>query len=200
MVDNENKFIFEDGNFLIAFSTSEDGNLAYKYGGEKQVGQNRTKFLKRIGIDSNHLHIIQPTHSNAISVKDRFTSNTETYRQSLVVEGEYDDFKAGVDGFLTFNQEYVGLLTGDCIPLLLWHHISSLHGVIHIGLLGVINKIVNNLQPIFSKYHIEPSEVNYLIGPAIHQESYDLKNSSLWNGIKEEVLSKTPRFEEFIGQ
>ena len=99
MIDYENKSIFRDGNFLIAFSTSEDGNLAYRYGSKEQVDQNRTKFFKRSGIDPNCLHIIKPTHSNAISVKDRFTSNTETYRQRLVVEGEYEGFKAGIDGF-----------------------------------------------------------------------------------------------------
>lgn len=199
MTNSENKYSFVDGIFQISFSTRDDGNLSYNYGPKDEVEQNRAKFYEKALIDRNNLHLIQPTHSNALSVKDTHNGKIATYRQPLIAEGEFQGFKTGVDGYLTFDrEEYVGLLSGDCIPLVTWHHESNMHGILHVGLLGVINKIVYNLRQVFEKYEIEPSDVQYLMGPAIHQESYNLRNSGLWSGIQEAVLKAYPEFKNFI--
>lgn len=92
----------------------------------------------------------------------------------------------------------IAMLTGDCVPLIIWHHPTKLHGILHIGLLGLVNNIITNLMKVYSKYSIDSSEVNYFLGPAITKKNYNLSFSGLWSAIGDQVITKNAVIQNYI--
>src|SRR3989344_404729 len=183
--------------FRIAFSTKKDGNMSLGYGEEKLVHNNRKKFFGELGLHEEEILFISPKHSNAVSLGVEKNEIT-IYTSPPAVEGDFEGFKNGIDGHLTTSEYPVGVMTGDCVPLIIYHERSNLHGIIHIGLLGVVNNTIKNLENICNDLNIDPFELGFYMGPSIKQKSYDLKYSTLWSGIKERVEKNAQFIKEFI--
>src|ERR1041385_5798405 len=132
------------GQFLIEFSTKADGNLRYAFGDKDVVEGNRVSFARRVGIDYDDVLWIDPSHSANVCIIDSCEVPLETYSQRATIDCDlFKGYETGFDGMLTFDpSKLIGVLTADCIPLLVWHHETSLHGIVHVGLLGLLNNIV----------------------------------------------------------
>ncbi len=189
-----------DADFFIAMSTKADGNMAYEYDDEKLVTINRQKFFDLHDIVPELTHEIKICHSTNIDII-RCVSNEKVIKQFVKpprINSDIKGYFTGSDGCLTCENLSVALLTADCIPLMLWHTPTNLHGIVHVGLLGAINGIVLNLQDTFEEIGVNSSDVNYYVGPGIMRDNYNISKSGLWRKIKEEFETNLPHMKKYV--
>lgn len=108
--------IVNTGNYSIAFSTKDDGNMLRTNEHRIEVHNNRLNFLAKNNIDPNNLFIINTSHSpnvEVINVKGN-TYNKKTYLQKPFIETDFDHYYTGSDGAITFDPELsIGLISAD---------------------------------------------------------------------------------------
>ncbi len=167
----------------------------------EQVHKNRLLFIKKNKIDIKNLFIIHTSHSSNIEVINS-KNNTylkETYIQYPIIKTDLDHYYTGADGAITFSPYLsIGLISGDCVPLILWDNISGMHGILHIGLLGTLNNMVQTLPQIFNTYNVKFKNVNFYLGPSITQKNYNINNSSMWSLVEKQVRKKIPDIYKYI--
>lgn len=186
---------------LISFSTIDDGNMWRSNENRLISKKNRNDFLSNNNIHPNSLFRIRPSHSaniDLISVEKGYHF-IKRFFHSPYINTDFDHYYDGSDGILTFDRNYtVGLISGDCTPLIVIHETSGLHGIIHVGMLGALNYMVFGLAPIFEKYDIKIDDVTFYLGPSISKQDYLLSNSGLWNAISTQATNSVPKLNDFL--
>lgn len=189
------------GKFNIAFSSKSDGNMQRNIKNRNFINQTRESFLKKNNVNLDKFTRIRATHSPNIAIQKYGESIVcqKLYRQTPIVDTNIDFYYDGCDGILTFDTDIaIGLMSGDCIPLIIWDNTTNLHGIIHVGLLGGLNNIVKLLLPIFRDNNVDISNTNYYLGPSISVDDYNLNKSGLWNTISEQAIKKVPTIGNFM--
>lgn len=178
--------------FCAAFSTKVDGNMERVHAKREETVSNRNAFLQRIGILSRPMLRVRPSHSPNIEVVsiDGNSLAKNVYLRSPNIVADFDFYDIGADGVLTFDKfAAVSLISGDCIPLLVFDSVSGLHGILHIGLLGALNEMVYGLPPILDGLKVPTGSLSAYLGPSISKRNYDVTRSGLWLAIEDQVKS-----------
>jgi hypothetical protein len=69
----------------------------------------------------------------------------------------------------------VGVLTADCVPILLAHESGSFVGAIHAGWRGLLSGVIGRaIERICRVHQVQPGEVLAAIGPTIDAEHYEV--------------------------
>jgi copper oxidase (laccase) domain-containing protein len=201
MTNNLMPQILNSAGFQIVFSTKHDGNMLRTNETRTVVHENRMKFLKHCGIRADDLALIRTSHSPNIDILERSKTgfSRRTYIRPPVIDTDFDFYYAGSDGLLTFQDDlYIGLLSGDCVPVIVWDSSSGLHGILHVGLLGALNGMVMGLQRVLQDIGVKSSDVYIYLGPSITQRNYNISRSGLWSAIVHQVDHKEPDVRRFI--
>jgi copper oxidase (laccase) domain-containing protein len=188
--------VIKNQQFTIYHSTKQDGNMGYDFDDEKVVNDNRSKFLKKNNIEGPIREIINCHSSNVAFISENSEDKCFYNDPELITDNE--SIKTGIDGLLTFDQIAICGITGDCIPLAVWEPESSLHGLVHIGLLGGLNGIINSLQQFLKYFSLDPAKVRYYIGPSITVKNYNISKSGVWRQIGEKARKTIPDIDRFI--
>lgn len=114
----------------------------------------------------------------------------------VIIEGNYDECNITCDAQVT-NQPGIGLgiLTADCLPVLLADPVNLVVGAIHAGWKGAINNIFENTITSMTKLGADISNINLLLGPCISQESYEV-GPEFYQKFLEEQASNSKFFIE----
>jgi len=98
-------------------------------------------------------------------------------------------FKA--DTIIT-NQEKlpIGILTADCVPILIYDNISNTIAAVHAGWKGAYKGIVNKVINFMLKKGCKKENISAAIGPCITQKSYNVKDGFLKKFIKKDKKNK----------
>jgi len=190
-------------DLFIAFSTKDDGNMLRTHDTRLVVHKNRTDFLKKYCIRSEDLFLIRTSHSPNIDVveKNEDGYKRQTYLRSPAIATDFDHYYTGSDGAITFGQGlFIGLMSGDCVPLLLWERRSGMYGILHIGLLGALNGMLRGLPHILATSGVGLKDTEFYIGPSITQRNYNISKSGLWKAIEAQIYSKIPDIGRFIAR
>ena len=193
--------IVDASEFVIAFSTKDDGNMLRTNETRIAVHNNRLRFFEKRGIRPSDLIVVRTSHSSNIDVIDRTSDGymRHTYLGAPVIETDFDFYYSGSDGALTFRSDlHVGLMSGDCVPVMIWDNVSGLHGILHVGLLGALNQMVMGLPRVFAAIGVRLEDTHYYLGPSITQKNYNVSRSGLWNAIEDQIYDKVPEVEDFI--
>lgn len=158
-----------------------------------EARNNRSKFFGRISLPNIHIDWIRPTQSPNIEIVNFVSDSNQVRRTEYLtppkIDTDYDFYNTGVDGVLTFDKNIaVALISGDCVPLVVWDNDSKLHGIIHIGILGALNGVARSLEILFKEFKIDASHLHAYLGPSISRINYDVTRSGLWEAIKPQVL------------
>jgi copper oxidase (laccase) domain-containing protein len=114
------------------------------------------------------------------------------------VYADFPYYLDGFDGVLSRERERaVGLVTGDCIPLTLWSNTSPFHAVIHIGLLGALNRTAANAVEVAAAIGHPTADLECYLGAAVGQSQYDLSRSGLWTAIEADAYNNAPEVEHY---
>lgn len=120
---------------------------------------------------SNNLNLVNQIHSNKIIT---LTKKTKALRL-----GKADGI------FTSLNNNLIGILTADCIPILMsskcGYYICALHG----GWKGLYKNIIKNAVNLFKKNNVNPKDIICGIGPSIGQNSYEVQKKFMIKIIRQ---------------
>jgi YfiH family protein len=137
-------------------------NVSYRVGDDaKIVSQNVCDMKQIVGIHDGRIITMKQVHGDQIiEVKDR----------NIKEAGE-------ADGMLTREKDaFLGVLTADCVPVLLVAPDRKVAAVVHAGWRGTLAGIGAKMVRFFLDQHdISPDGVEAAIGPAIGACCYEVK-------------------------
>jgi copper oxidase (laccase) domain-containing protein len=196
-----NDNVYEIGNFRFGFSTRSDGDMSRTDSTRATAVSNRQRFLDRLGLGTSDRALIRVCHSanvDLIEFEPRLLRRT-TFREPPVVTTDFENVLDGSDGIVTLDPNVVVVLvTGDCVPLVVWDESSGLHGVVHIGMVGALNRIVSSLGRAIDATGVARQSVDVFLGPSIGKTDYDISRSGLWAAIEDQALAKVPGLTAFL--
>jgi YfiH family protein len=137
-------------------------NASYRVGDDaKIVSQNVCDMKQVVGIHDGRIITMKQVHGDhIIEVKDR----------NIKEAGE-------ADGILTREQDaFLGVLTADCVPVLLADPEKKIAAVVHAGWRGSLAGIAAKMVHFLSAEHgIPPEGVETALGPSIGACCYEVK-------------------------
>lgn len=165
---------FREGWLSIpyGFSTMQAGNMSLKFGPDKEVRENREKFLSLLGVAPEELAMMRPHHSDRIV--------------EVVTPSDRGIFVG--DGLITSVRGIgLALLPADCFPVII---LATLYGgdpvlgLIHAGRQGTRLGIVAKAIQLIEDRGVIQDSIMVFIGPGIHPCCYKLRRVGItWSRI-----------------
>ena len=116
---------------------------------------------KEMNVESNNLYLMNQTHSNKVFIIEKKNlSNQRILADALVTD---------------IKNIAIGVLTADCVPIILYDEVNDIIGCIHAGWKGVFNNIIKNTINAFKKIKSK-NKINACIGPCIGFKSYEVRD------------------------
>jgi purine-nucleoside/S-methyl-5'-thioadenosine phosphorylase / adenosine deaminase len=125
-----------------------------------RVAENRTRALARIDLEPGDLVTAYQVHSNRVAV----------------VENPWPrDAAPKVDALVTRTRNVaLGILTADCVPVLLADAQAGVIGAAHAGWQGALGGVLGAVVAAMTDLGAAPKRITAGIGPAIGQRSYEV--------------------------
>ena len=147
--------------FSLALHTKEDSN---------KIVHNRKTLLSRLDLEDYSVVLANQTHSCNIAV-----INSDKSRGWFEIDSAIKDSDALISdrkGVL------LGVLTADCVPILLFDEKKSVIGAVHAGWRGSGCEIVKkSVEKMMECYGSNPSDIKAIIAPSIGSCCYEVD----WN-------------------
>tara|TARA_B110000438_G_C15680068_1_gene591959 strand:+ start:223 stop:978 length:756 start_codon:yes stop_codon:yes gene_type:complete len=125
----------------------------------KNIYKNLTLVSKKIKVKKNKLLLMHQTHSNKVKIINNKSKNLKKINSDSIV--------TNIKGIA------VGVVTADCVPIILYDIRNEIIGCIHAGWKGSLNGIIENTINKFKK--ISPDNNIYAcVGPCIGKKSYEV--------------------------
>ncbi len=149
-------------------------NLAYHVGDNpSNVAENRRRFCYKLGIDVSSIVVANQVHSD----------NIEIIRSDQAGSGAYSTNNAvpNTDALITSsNAASIGVLTADCVPVMIFDPQTRTIGIAHAGWKGTILRIAQKtVLKMRSVFGVEPSNCLVMLGPSIMQCCYEVSDDIL---------------------
>ena len=125
----------------------------------KTVKRNLEKVATIMGVNLNKLILMRQTHSNIVRVLNKSSIKKNRIK---------------ADGIITqSNKIAIGVLTADCVPIIIYDKINNIVGCIHAGWRGALNGIIENtikkMKTLGDNFNIIAS-----VGPCIGKKNYEV--------------------------
>lgn len=145
-----------------AFSTRDDGNMGLHVGDDPlRVAANRQRFLAAHGFGPDDLITADQIHGDTVTIVT--TANRG--------QGSRDHASAipACDALITADPDLVlGIVTADCVPILLWDEHRGVIGAVHAGWKGTARHITaKTVETMNRLFGCDPGSLHARIGPAI---------------------------------
>lgn len=136
-------------------------NCGWKSGDDvNNVGENRRRIATALGVAPENLLTCYQVHSPiALSVTESWTPATRPEADAMVTD------RPGLA---------LGILTADCVPLLLADPVARVIGAAHAGWRGAQAGIVGNTVAAMRALGARPENILAALGPCIAQDSYEV--------------------------
>jgi len=135
-------------------------NLSLRVGDDpERVAENRERSAHAFGYREAHLVTVDQVHSDTV----------------LVLENRGCDYsRKKADAIISHRKwEPIGVLTADCVPILLYDPVNGVAAAVHAGWRGTVKGIAGNtVKAMTSEYGSDPASVVSAIGPSIGRCCY----------------------------
>ena len=125
---------------------------------KKNILKNLNFVTKKMNIKKNKLILMHQTHSNKIAVVKKENLNKKIIADAMITK---------IKGI------FLGVLTADCVPIILYDANNKIIGCIHAGWKGafsdIIKKTINKIKKINTN-----NKIYACIGPCIGKKSYEV--------------------------
>jgi len=125
---------------------------------KRDIDKNLSFVAKKMGVKKNKLILMHQTHSNKVAIISKKNFNKKIYSDALITK---------TSGFA------LGVLTADCVPILIYDRKNNIIGCIHAGWKGAFGGIIKNtiskMKKLSSNYKLFAS-----IGPCIGLKNYEV--------------------------
>ena len=154
-------------SILFTTSTIVDGNMSFRFGKEKDVIDNRNRFLEKNRLDYQDCICMRCDHGSKIfSVNRRdFTANFGAASSETMLESEV----------LVTNEPgtVLMLLTADCLPTAFYDPIQKVIALAHLNRKTIAHDLGQKTVSFLTEhYNTDPANLLVAIGPHIKKESY----------------------------
>ena len=125
---------------------------------KKSILKNLAYVSKKMQIDRKKLVLMHQTHSNKVLVINKYDANKNVYSDAVITKN---------------TQLALGVLTADCVPILLFDHKNKIIGCIHAGWKGASSGIIKKTIFKMKKLNLN-NRIYASIGPCIGKSSYEV--------------------------
>lgn len=166
--------VFESSN--AKFETSDDYD---------NVKKNREILLSSIGLDANtSLITLNQKHTNEVIVVNKHHRPVKDY------------LSTEADGLLSTTPNIaIGILTADCVPVLLIDEEHKIIGAIHCGWQGIYKDIIKTTALKLKALGANLSMVKVALGPCLKQKSYEVDFDFM-----EKIVAQNKSYEKLFKQ
>jgi len=126
---------------------------------QDNILKNLSFVAKKMGVGPKNLYLMNQTHSNKVFIIDKENLLNKTIHADALVTN--------------VKNIAIGVLTADCVPVILYDEVNEIIGCIHAGWKGSLNNIINNTIAAFNKINPK-NKINACIGPCIGFKSYEV--------------------------
>lgn len=123
----------------------------------ENLAENKRRVAEAFGIDTQRIFTVSQVHSDRVIVIDKpdaTPEETKTRKADAVI--------TNIKGIT------IGILTADCVPILLYDHRNGVIAAIHAGWKGTAQKIAKKtVNAMNERFGTEPQDITAAIGPAI---------------------------------
>jgi polyphenol oxidase len=124
------------------------------------VAENRARIAAHFGVLPSHLLSCYQIHSpDVITVTDIFSPVERPRADAMVTH---------IPGLA------LGILTADCVPVLLCDPVAKVIGAAHAGWRGALGGVLQNTVSAMKNLGAHPSRIVAVLGPAIAAENYEV--------------------------
>ena len=128
---------------------------------DKKANINKNlKFVsKKINIKLDNLKLMHQTHSNKVIFISKYNRKSKNFYSDALI--------TNIKGF------GLGVVTADCVPIILYDSKNQFIGCIHAGWKGAFSGIIENTIKKFKKLNSK-NKIIASVGPCIGQKSYEV--------------------------
>ena len=128
----------------------------------RAVNKNLDIVKKKINKNNNKIYLVKQIHSNKFVFIDK--------NQNKKIR------KVEADAIITNKNNFpIGVLTADCVPILISDKENSIIAAIHAGWKGAYKDIIGKVIKFIVNRGYKPSELIAAVGPCISQNNYEVK-------------------------
>ena len=143
---------YENSGLNLSFSTGE--NI-------QRVNENRERVIRLFDMPPDRMFFPDQCHTAEVKVV-----NFHTTEQSMQSTDAIITNKRGI---------CIGVLTADCVPILLYDPVKRVIAAIHAGWRGTVGEIVKNtISRMIKSFNVHPSNLVAAIGPSISGKNYQV--------------------------
>jgi len=157
------------------------------YAGEDTdlVEINRCMFVKALGAGNPEVYTVKQVHGTRVIRIERKETPALEFRQA-----EGDAIVTDQPGIA------IGVLTADCVPVLLVDPVKRAIAAVHAGREGSLQSILSHVvQRMIKDFHSSPRELYAAVGPAIERDCYEVGAE-----VAEDVKSRSPYATEVLSR
>ena len=142
---------------------------------KENIKKNLDFVSKKMNIKKENLILMHQTHSNKVIFIDKESQKNKNIIADAIV--------TKLEGLA------IGVLTADCVPIILYDEINKIIGCIHAGWKGAISGIIENTLNKFKEIN-ENNKIIAVVGPCIGYESYEVSLDFYDNFLKNSKENK----------
>ena len=143
---------------------------------KKNIDSNLKIVGKKIGVLSKKIFLLHQIHSNKFY---------------FIKDSKYYSKKIKADALITESRNIaIGVLTADCVPILLYDKNKKIISAIHAGWKGAYKDIIKNVLKFLLNRGCKPSDITAVIGPCISKKNYEVKKDFINKFIKKDKKNK----------
>lgn len=144
---------------------------------KKNINRNLRYVSKKMNRKNNELVLMHQSHSNRVThIKSNNRNN-----------------KINSDAMITkIKRIALGVVTADCVPILLYDHANGVVGCIHAGWKGAYSGIVEKTIYKIKKLNVK-NEIYASVGPCIGKKNYEVDNKFF-----KKFINKSKKYRKYF--
>jgi YfiH family protein len=143
---------------------------------KKDVINNLKIVCKKIGAKYEKLVLLNQVHSN----KFFFIKKNHNFNKNIEADSVITNVK----------NVAIGILTADCVPVLIYDHDKKIISAIHAGWKGAYKGVISKTINFLIKNGSDLKNLIAVIGPCISDKSYEIKKKFMDKFIKKDPINR----------
>ena len=146
---------------------------------DKKLNVKKNLQIAKNTIDKNskNIFLVNQIHSNKfIYINKNFKINKKRLKADAIITDQ--------------KKLPIGVLTADCVPILVYDNVSKIIAAIHAGWKGAFKGIINKVIKFMIKKGCKRKNLYAAIGPCISQKNYNIKEDFLRKFINKNKKNK----------
>ena len=128
---------------------------------KKNVYKNISLVSKKMNVSLKNLFLMHQTHSNKVIIINKKNKNLKRFNSDALIT--------------KLKSVALGVVTADCVPVILYDSKNQIIGCIHAGWKGAFSGVVENTVKKLKKLNSR-NKIYASIGPCIGKKSYEVDN------------------------